>query len=87
MTNPISGKILVLELWVQILLANQIAGFFKMYYYLKKEKNDENFTHIHINYKLFGNIIILKTFLCTISSIIHFSIEQKLCKHFLWTHI
>ena len=31
-TNPISGKILVLELWAEILLANQTAGFFKMQY-------------------------------------------------------
>ena len=29
-TNPIPGKILILELWAKMLLANQIAGFFKM---------------------------------------------------------
>ena len=28
-TNPISGKTLVLELWVKILWAIQIAGFVK----------------------------------------------------------
>ena len=38
--NPISGKILVLELWAKMLSANQIAGFFKMYY-MKLEMNDE----------------------------------------------
>ena len=27
---PISGKILVLKLWAKMLLASQIAGFFKM---------------------------------------------------------
>ena len=32
-------------------------------------------------YKLFSNIVILKTFLSTISSIIHFFIKQKFCKH------
>ena len=37
-TSPISGKILVLELWAKMLSANQIAGFFKMYY-LKKKVN------------------------------------------------
>ena len=35
-----TGKILVLELWVKILLANQTAGFFKMQY-PKEEVNDE----------------------------------------------
>ena len=29
-TNPLSGKILVLELWAKMLLASQTAGFFKM---------------------------------------------------------
>ena len=29
-TNPLSGKILVLKLWAKMLLANHIAGFFKM---------------------------------------------------------
>ena len=29
-TNLMSGKILVLELWVKKLLANETAGFFKM---------------------------------------------------------
>ena len=28
--HPISGKILVLELWTKTLSANQIVGFFKM---------------------------------------------------------
>ena len=27
---PLSGKILVLELWAKMLSANQMAGFFKM---------------------------------------------------------
>ena len=31
---------LVLELWAKMLSANQIAGFFKIYYF-KKEVNDE----------------------------------------------
>ena len=31
-----TGKILVVELWAKIFSANQIAGFFKMWY-LKKE--------------------------------------------------
>ena len=35
-----AGKILVRELKVKILSANQIAGFFKVYY-LKKEVTDE----------------------------------------------
>ena len=34
------GKILVLDLWTQILSINQIAGFFKMQY-LKEKVNDE----------------------------------------------
>ena len=38
--NPISGKILILELWAKILSANQIAGFFKMLN-LEKEVNDK----------------------------------------------
>ena len=29
-TNVMSGKILVLELWVKMLLANQTTGIFKM---------------------------------------------------------
>ena len=29
-TNPVSGKTLVLELWIKMFLANQIAEFFKM---------------------------------------------------------
>ena len=29
-TNPIPGKILALNLWVKMLLANQIAEFFKI---------------------------------------------------------
>ena len=37
-TSTISGKILVLKLWTKMLLANQIAGFFKLYY-LKIEVN------------------------------------------------
>ena len=39
-TSPISGKILVLELWTKMLLANRIAGFFKIKN-LKKEMNDQ----------------------------------------------
>ena len=34
-----------------------------------------------MNTKLFDNVIILKTILWTTSSIIHFSVEQKFCKH------
>ena len=30
-TNPTLGKILVLKLWAKMLLANQIAGFFKFF--------------------------------------------------------
>ena len=33
--------------------------------------------------KLLGNFIILKTFLSTISTIIHFFIEQKFCKYYI----
>ena len=39
-TNLISGKILVLDFWTNMLLASQIAGFFKLWY-LKSEMNDE----------------------------------------------
>ena len=38
--NPISGKILVLQLLVKMLSANTIAGFFKIQYF-KKEVNDK----------------------------------------------
>ena len=51
-TNPISGKILVLELWAEILLANQTAGFFKMQY-LKKEVNDEVYFRHADKYQIF----------------------------------
>ena len=34
-TNSVFGKILVLELWAEMLSTNQIAGFFK------NEENDE----------------------------------------------
>ena len=37
--NLLSGKILVLKLWVKMLLASQVAGFFKVKY-LKKEVRD-----------------------------------------------
>ena len=30
-TSPTLGKILVLKLWAKMLLANQIAGFFKIF--------------------------------------------------------
>ena len=39
--KSISGKILVLELWPKIILANQIADFFKLQY-LKKALSYEN---------------------------------------------
>ena len=42
MKTNISGRILGLKLCGKMLSANQIAGFFKMYY-LKKEVNDEIF--------------------------------------------
>ena len=45
MTNPISGKILVLELWAQILLANQTAGLLKMF-------NFGTYINIEVFYKL-----------------------------------
>ena len=51
-TYPISGKILVLELWAKILLANQAAGFFKMQY-LKKEVNDEVYFWHADKYQIF----------------------------------
>ena len=59
-TNPISGKILVLELWAKMLSVNQIAGFFKMQY-LKKEVDDEvYFWHVdkHQSLPQVGTIIL-----------------------------
>ena len=42
--------------------------------------------NLHISTKLFGNVIISKTFLSFISSTMHFFIEQKFCKgHFYRT--
>ena len=38
------SKILLLELWTKILLANQIAGFLKTQY-LKKEPNNKVYLH------------------------------------------
>ena len=35
-----SGKILGLALWVQMLLSNQIAGFFEMYNAISQERSE-----------------------------------------------
>ena len=40
---------------------------------------------MEISTKLFGNVVTLKTFLSTITSIIHVFIQQKFCiNYFLW---
>ena len=55
-SHPISGKILVLELWAKMLLGNQIGGFFNILIfliYLKKEVNDAVYFDMHINIKVF----------------------------------
>ena len=38
-----------------------------------------------VNTKLFSNVMILKTFLSTISNIAHFFTKQKFCKHHFFT--
>ena len=54
---PISGKPLILELWAEILLANEIAGFFKIKC-LKKEVNCEMNFGMQINIKVFCKLIL-----------------------------
>ena len=52
-----SAKILILELWAKILLANQISKIFKKWY-LKKEVNNEIYFGIHINIDVFYKFIL-----------------------------
>ena len=52
-------------------------------YFSRKKKFQESFRVNRISTKLFNNIIILKTFLLTISFIIQFFIEQRFCKYHL----
>ena len=56
-TNPISRKILILELWAKMLLANEIARFFRMQC-LTKEVNDEVFFGMQINIEVFYKFIL-----------------------------
>ena len=50
-TNRISGKILILEIYVQKLSTNQIAQFFKLLYLLNRSTVFYHFLHKHITYK------------------------------------
>ena len=43
--KPLSVESLVLKLFVKMLLANQIAGFFKVQYLKKKVRDQVDFLH------------------------------------------
>ena len=45
--KPLSAKSLVLKLSVKILLANQIAGFFKVQYLKKKLRSQVDFLYVN----------------------------------------
>ena len=45
--NPLSVESLVYKLCVKILLANQIAGFFKMQYLKKKVRDQVDFLYVN----------------------------------------
>ena len=45
--NPLSVKSLVLKLCVKMLLANQIAGFFKVQYLQKKVRGQADFLYVN----------------------------------------
>ena len=45
-TNPIFGKLFVLEMWTKMFSANQIAGFFNQSYLQNKSKKYPDFLHI-----------------------------------------
>ena len=45
--KPLSVKSLVLKLCVKMLLANQIAGFFKMQYLKKKVRDQIEFLYVN----------------------------------------
>lgn len=45
--NPSSVKVLIFKLWAKILLPNQVAGFFKVYYFKKEGRDQIDFLHVH----------------------------------------
>ena len=45
--KPLSAENLVLKLCVKMLLANQIAGFFKVQYLKKKVRDQEDFLYVN----------------------------------------
>ena len=56
--NPISGKILVLELLPKMFLANQIAGLFKVFYLPKKLRVQVySFVDKHQSFLQYGTIV------------------------------
>ena len=48
-TNLIFGKILVPEIWVKIVLANEIAGFLNQLYLQNKIMKSSDFLHVDTN--------------------------------------
>ena len=58
--KPLSVKSLVLKLRVKMLLANQIAGFFKVQYLKKKVRDQEDFLYVNYHQSfLHRNTIVL----------------------------
>ena len=56
--KPLSVKSLVLKLCVKMLLANQIAGLFKVQYLKKKVRDQEDFLYVNYHQSfLYGNTI------------------------------
>ena len=44
--TPLSGKILLLTLWVKMLSANHVAGFFKRLYFKKEKRDQVDLSHL-----------------------------------------
>ena len=58
--KPLSVESLVLKLCVKMLLANQIAGFFKVQYLKKKVRDQVDFLNVILHQSfLQGNTIVL----------------------------
>ena len=58
--KPLSVESLVLKLCVKMLLANQIAGFFKVQYLKKKVRDQEDFLYVNYHQSfLHENTIVL----------------------------
>ena len=45
--NPLSEESLILKISINMLLANQIAGFFKVQYLQKKERDQVDFLYVN----------------------------------------